>query len=817
METFIKYFIETLNRENGGALFEKLATSLVEKEVCSNILPSTGPSGGGDKGIDARTFRSYLRDSSNLFNLYQSNEATSTRKRIIFCFSIEKDWKSKLKKDIEKIFRNRLKPKEIYFLTNQFIKTSVRENYISELEKKYKIRIEILDGEWFTQNLKEKHYNILVRFYPGQFHEVLDPRIQEVYERIYSFREGGLTDEESVRVKELQQKANYRSSYSGNLEQRVVDLKTIADILSHYPTYLEDSIKTYEEALSEIKSVEDKILVTELYYSCFVALQKLRLYDHIANKLKAFQTYLLENNLFQFYRYLFTWVLYLLPHQQNVSSLDLKEFSKETYKLITLNSPTESARHIRSYYEEAIVSGKYVLTVLGERKDNKIEIWRNHIFKNKDIPLYPIEKISRIVTALAIAYEGDEEYEKFYKDTEALLLARDKKLQVAQMRKERAMHLFNAGYYDKAVRHFNIVKIYWYDSQTIRGSMLSCWLLNECYVKLGLNYAAIQELFTLLHLTTSDEKILSEHKDLFVQSLIFIYYRYLEIGLWASAFIMGKLALLAAHKYGDPDPNPETPFRNIFEKNSYLLLAVLRSKFEDYPNKLLPIISDVSPQVVQTYKMFFVETDEEFNQGWEGAEDTLKEAKEFRTKLRRGKLAQLKDENIKEPVDESKYKQLRSFKYKNVECLLDFGNSYYRKLVAEHILAFLQTILVYLKEDPEVTWIETKIRIHITEDQTISEFQLREYPNNEEVEFEIAINPTNFRYFYQPPFNSVFKLEEFLLTHLLLQCTIDKSEKLKQFVERLAKNDFFEGLSGKLPYGLTFNNFFSQEDYNKLL
>ena len=88
MEPVIKYYIETLNRENGGSLFEFIASSLAEKEICSNIMPSTGPYGGGDKGVDSRTHKTYLLDSNDNFRLYFSTDKSPTKKRIIFAVDI---------------------------------------------------------------------------------------------------------------------------------------------------------------------------------------------------------------------------------------------------------------------------------------------------------------------------------------------------------------------------------------------------------------------------------------------------------------------------------------------------------------------------------------------------------------------------------------------------------------------------------------------------------------------------------------------------------------------------------------------------------
>lgn len=821
MGPVVKHFIETLNRENGGARFEQIAASLAEKEICSNILPSTGPFGGGDKGVDLRTHKTFLKDSSSLFRLYSSTPKSTTKKRIIFAFSIQKTWKTKLEKDVEKIVvKNKLKPDEVCFITNQFVKTKDRETEIKALSKKYpKVDFEIYDGEWVTSQLSEAHYDLMVNNFG--FFEKLDPHIEEMYQRVYSFRDGGMTDEESVRVKELLQRTSYRVNYADILEQRVIDLKTVADIQSKYTKFIEDSIKSYEEALSELSEVADKVLVVDLYYAYFRALQKLRLHDKIAQKISEFRSQIFDNKLYQYYPYIFTWLFYLLPHRNEVKSVDLVNFAKESLELMEKDILSKVAKHVIAFYDEAILLGKQLLTLVGIRTDDEIQLWRSHIETHKDIQLYSISSIARAVTVLAVKHEGDQDYEDLCDLVEKILVSRNEKLEVAQFRKDRAMSLFNAGKYEMAIRHLNIVKIYWYEHETLRGSLLTCWALSECYAELGLYYASLHELFSILHVTTLDEDTHAEHKDLFIKSLIFIYNRYMQIGLFGSAIIMGKYAVSAIAKYRE-DPklgDNDTPFTKIFEGNTYLTLVSLRNKFGKYADRVLSVISGIAPQIENTFKMFFEETDEEFSKGWEGAEDQLEGAKKFRDEIRSGKYADLKNTDIHEPINESETEQYRSFTYKDVEFSITFDNQFMSKKIAEHLLSYIQEIIVFVLNDKDsIVWIESKITLHIIFDKSLEKFQVREKANNDAVELDIALNPSFLeKDMFNNPFSDMFRLEQLIFSGLLLQCTINKSDEIKSFLDNLAKDDFFEGLTGRIPYGYVFNTFFVEEEYKLLL
>ncbi len=819
METIIRYYIETLNRENGSSVFEKLASSLAEKEICSNILPSTGPYGGGDKGTDARTYTTYLTESSKIFKLYQSSKATPTKKKIIFAFSIEKGWKAKFSKDAEKIIvKYKLQPDKICFITNQFIKSLKREKAIEELIKKYsKVDFEIFDGEWITKKLTGPHYNLLVQC--GAFPETRDPNVEELYSRIYSFRSGGMTDEESVKVKDLIQKTSYRASYSDIIEQRAIDLKTIADIQAKYTKFIDESIKFYEEALGEIANIYDKSLVVDIYYSYFVALQKLRLYKKLATNLPEFRDFIVSNDLIEGIRYVFTWIMYLSPHQKEIDGLNLTEFTKETFEIANKLNKKGKPRHIKALLDEGTVIGKHLLTMLGIRKDNLIEIWKTHIESVKDIPLYPLQSMSKIVAALAIPYEGTTEYEDLYKFAEKILLDRNQKLDAAQLRKNRAMNLYQVGKYADVIHHLNIVKLEWYSHETIRGSMLSSFTLQDCYSQLNLYYAAIQELFTVLHLSTSDDKILTRHKDLFIQALAQIYFKYLELGLWGSAVIMGKLALLAVRRYRlEPSLGKEKKgFEFNFSNNTMTMLGEFTSKFPELSKRIVKILDSLHLSILDSYRMMFEESDESFKKGWEGHEKEFKEALRLRKELRDGKYKFFENSGIKDSRDETLEAQERHFAYEGVGLTLSFENTYENKLISEYLLSLLQMIFVELFNTAKFVWIEKRIKLKLLVDDSVADFEIREKPDNEAVNLDIAISPSKIESFYKSPFDMISKLEQYLFVVILNQCTIDNSEYIKGVVDTLGENGFFGSLAGRLPFGVPFKTFYTKKDYLELM
>ena len=51
----LEYYLETLTSRKQETAFEHFARRLAEKEICPNLLPQTGPTGGGDSKVDTET------------------------------------------------------------------------------------------------------------------------------------------------------------------------------------------------------------------------------------------------------------------------------------------------------------------------------------------------------------------------------------------------------------------------------------------------------------------------------------------------------------------------------------------------------------------------------------------------------------------------------------------------------------------------------------------------------------------------------------------------------------------------------------------
>ena len=146
-QELLEYQLETLTKRKQETVFEYFCRRLAEKEICPNLRPQTGPTGGGDSKADSET----IPVSEKFAKLWIGIDPAAATERWAFAFSAKKDWQPKAKKDIEGIAKTERSYKRIDFITNQFAPDRARSKLEDELSKVFQIRVIILDRSWIVK------------------------------------------------------------------------------------------------------------------------------------------------------------------------------------------------------------------------------------------------------------------------------------------------------------------------------------------------------------------------------------------------------------------------------------------------------------------------------------------------------------------------------------------------------------------------------------------------------------------------------------------------------------------------------------------
>ena len=155
--SFLEYFLEKLTSRSQEKDFEHFCRKLAEKELCPNLLPQTGPTGGGDSKVDTETYP--VSDAVSL-RWYEGIGREPAVERWAFAISAKKDWRPKVQSDVKGIAETNRSYTLIYFISSQFIKDKDRASVEDKLQKQYKVDLRILDRTWILdkvfQNKRER-------------------------------------------------------------------------------------------------------------------------------------------------------------------------------------------------------------------------------------------------------------------------------------------------------------------------------------------------------------------------------------------------------------------------------------------------------------------------------------------------------------------------------------------------------------------------------------------------------------------------------------------------------------------------------------
>jgi hypothetical protein len=147
----LEYHLDTLTSRKQEIEFEYFCRKLAEKEICPNLRPQTGPTGGGDSKVDAET----IPVSTEISTLWVGANPAAGDERWAFAFSAKKDWKTKVRLDVEGIIGTNRGYKRIYFITNQFAPDKARAKLEDGFVKKYGVSVFILDRSWIIKSIIE--------------------------------------------------------------------------------------------------------------------------------------------------------------------------------------------------------------------------------------------------------------------------------------------------------------------------------------------------------------------------------------------------------------------------------------------------------------------------------------------------------------------------------------------------------------------------------------------------------------------------------------------------------------------------------------
>ncbi|MDP3922616.1 MAG: hypothetical protein Q8Q84_04495, partial [Hydrogenophaga sp.] len=153
-----EFHLMSLTSRKEETAFENFARVLAEKELCPNLIPQTGPTGGGDSKVDTETYPV----ASTIATLWFEGNPSSASERWGFAVSAKADWKPKVRSDVAKIVATDRPYVLIYFISNQAIKDKDRAETEDALTAEHGVQVRILDRSWIVEKVvRHRRWNIV--------------------------------------------------------------------------------------------------------------------------------------------------------------------------------------------------------------------------------------------------------------------------------------------------------------------------------------------------------------------------------------------------------------------------------------------------------------------------------------------------------------------------------------------------------------------------------------------------------------------------------------------------------------------------------
>jgi hypothetical protein len=207
--SFLEYHLETLTNRSQEKDFEHFCRKLAEKELCPNLLPQTGPTGGGDSKVDSETYP--VSDAVSL-RWYEGVGREAASKRWAFAISAKQQWRSKVRSDVQGIVETQRGYTLIYFISSRYIKDKDRANIEDELRRQYNIDVRVLDRTWILDKVfQNKREHLAVETL-----KISSPLTQ-------AFKKGSLDTARESELNELETQIQDLTRYQGIEYQLVED------------------------------------------------------------------------------------------------------------------------------------------------------------------------------------------------------------------------------------------------------------------------------------------------------------------------------------------------------------------------------------------------------------------------------------------------------------------------------------------------------------------------------------------------------------------------------------------------------------------
>lgn len=571
--SLLEFHLSSLTSRSQETDFERFARQLCEREICPNLLPQTGPTGGGDSKVDSETIP-IADDLSLAWYTGIGREAAS--ERWAFAFSAKADWRSKVKSDIAKIAGTKRGYTKAFFVTNQSVPDRKRAEVEDDLRSKFGLDVRILDRTWILDCVfKGRHENLAITELGVS---ALSRR--EVSKGPLDVRRKGDLEEVETRIKELLQAGHFGPSLvddalhaadlARNLELPRAEIEgryTRADQLAQkYGTRRQQVESAYQWGWTLFWWFED--------FEAFIG-QYTVTEERASGSRNAYDLEQLT-------------ALWNCLHGAVGSGAIEEQDASYNAHTVHLKAELEQLRTEKDRPSTALQAETLFLEVQltrslasGQPFDDVLRSLKNVILKSEGLVGYPLEPLVETLTEIGQILEESREYDNLFETILEVSSRRDGEVSAARLLLTRGEHQLRLRRPVEAISTLGRA-LGWLNKHETRHDIVKALYLCGCaYDEIGLPWAARGTLLAASSVATNE---LWRYGDITpYQAACYRRLKLVELQLGRLPHILAwhELDMTVRHNLVDQGYDAETLLANLPAFTGLMMRLLLRTEFSD--------------------------------------------------------------------------------------------------------------------------------------------------------------------------------------------------------------------------------------------
>lgn len=558
----VDYYLNSLTSRSEEFIFQEFCRELAQREICPNLIPQTGPVGGGDSKVDTETYPVSEQIALTWFGGFSKEAADE---RWAFAMSATKGWKAKVKADIKKAIETQREYKRFYFFTNQYIKDKTRAETEAELCREYSIPVNICDKTWILEKLyNNNHLDLLVKH--------------------FNFAADHIAEKEQIGTEDLKRKREMEKAEKllKNNSEHPKKLIESARICAYLSRELE---LPYNITSGHFKRLFDLVYRSGikqdvfdcLYDWAFTAVNWYDKHDEMYVLYIQAENHIKENSNFENLSDLTNLWMYVIPYlketgqeQKEHTQFIVSEYEKYIGDIVNIHTAFNArARYIGVKFVCVITEGGDAIAAANEAVNEYISV----MMECANYPNFDALTHIRLILENNPFYEQASRFDELFDIVVKLKGDRKQEVETARILVSRAKDLIGENSY-KAIKYLGQALLKLFKSESISDFIKATTFMGFAFEDLGLNWAARQYyMVTISYAMEHYYKLGEMHPAFFLATW---HLKYLEIRLGRVLFSseIHKLDLLVRNFEGKVLLEEQPPY------DVFLSMLISKASFE---------------------------------------------------------------------------------------------------------------------------------------------------------------------------------------------------------------------------------------------